>query len=136
MRNLKAKSALGISEITDGGRIQEQIAYEEKIEDRLRVLADAVERFITSLPAALLAEHSSTREIIEELVVKQSALQWILRVAKHSQGAVRQRLWSDIDESLAGLEKTLELLPRLQLIERHSRLPAENCCSVASSHGS
>jgi hypothetical protein len=134
MRNLKGKSALRNFEIIQGGRSQEQSAYEEKIEARLRQLTGAVERFITSLPAALLAEQSSSREIVEELVVKQSALQWIVRTAKHSEGDVREKLWSDIDQSLSGLEKALELLLRLQLIERHSRVPAENRCSVASSH--
>lgn len=134
MRNLEAKSALRTFEIIQGGRFQEQSACEEKIEARLRQLIDAVGRFITTLPAALLAEQSSSREIIEELAVKQSALLWIVRTAKHSQGAVRQKLWSDIDQSLSGLEKALEFLLRLQLIERHSRVAAENRCSVASSH--
>jgi hypothetical protein len=136
MRNLKAKSALRNFEIIQGGGSQEQSAYEEKIEVRLRHLTDAVERFITTLPAALLAEQSSSHEIFEELVVKQSALQWIVSTAKHSQGAVRQKLWSDIDQSLSGLEKALERFLRLQCIERHSRVPAENRCSGAKSHRS
>jgi hypothetical protein len=136
MRSHKAKPAIRNFLVLDGGCQLHSSAYEEKIEARLERLSQAVEQFVSSLPAALLAEHHPTRELLEELLVKQSALQWIVRVAKHSQRGVRRRLWSDIDESLAGLEKLLELLPRLQEIERHSRAAHEVQSSIASSHWS
>jgi len=133
MRNFMIESAPRDFHVIEGGRSQEQTAREKKIEARLHTLGDAVEEFISSLSAGLLVEHSSSREIIEELIVKHCALQWIARVAKHSHGAVRQKLWSDIDQSLAGLEKALELLPRLRADERHSRIQQESLyCAVSS----
>jgi hypothetical protein len=136
VRTHKAKSAIRNFLVIEGGCQLNNSPYEEKIEARLERLSHSVEHFVSSLPAALLAEHHPTRELLEELVVKQSALQWIVRVAKHSQGSIRRRLWSDIDASLAGLEKLLEFLPRLQEIERHSRAAHENQSSIASSHWS
>ena len=136
MRSHKAKPAIRNFLVLNGGCQLHNSVYEGKIEARLERLSQVVEHFVSSLPAALLAEHHPTRELLEELLVKQSALQWIVRVAKHSQGAVRRRLWSDIDESLAGLEKLLELLPRLQEIERHSRTAHEIQSSIASSRWS
>jgi hypothetical protein len=136
MRSYKAKPAIRNFLILEGGCQFHNPAYEEKIEGRLERLSQAVDQFVASLPAALLAEHHPTRELLEELLVKQSALQWIVRVAKHSQGTVRRRLWSDIDESLAGLEKLLELLPHLQDIDRHSRAAHENLSPTARSHWS
>lgn len=132
MRSHKAKSAIRNFLILDGGCQLQNPAYEEKIEARLERLSQAVDQFVSSLPAALLAEHHPTRELLGELLVKQSALQWIVRVARHCQGAVRRRLWADIDASLAGLEKILELLPRLQDIERRSRAAHEVQSSTAS----
>ena len=134
MQSIQVKSARRNFQVIECDRIQERRAYEESIEARLQDLADTVERFVESLSAALLAEQSPTRGLLEELVVKQSALQWIVRVAKHSEGAVRQRLWSDIEQSLAGLEKTAELLPRLGFMWHHSRIPAEGKGSAASFH--
>jgi len=136
MRSHKAKPAFRNFLVIEGGFQLKNSSYEEKIEARLERLSHAVEHFVSSLPAALLAEHHPTRELLEELVVKQSALQWIVRVARHSQGAVRRRLWSDIDASLAGLEKLLEFLPRLQDLERHARAAHENQSSTTSSRWS
>ena len=114
------------------GQAQDRSLYEQKIEARFERLSHALEQFVESLPAALLDEHSATREFHEELVVKQSALQWIVRVARHSEPGVRRRLWADIDQSLAGIERSFELLPRLQQLECHMGIPDENQRSVAS----
>ena len=134
MRSKNARSSSASFQVIPGGLAHDQSLYEEKIEARLGHLSHAVEQFVESLPAALLSEHSSTRELLEELAVKQSALQWIVRVAKHSEPAIRLRLWTDIDQSLAGLERTLMLLPRLQQLERQVRVPQEAQCSAVSSH--
>jgi hypothetical protein len=133
MRSNHAESSQASFQIIPGGLAQDQSLFEAEIDARLARLSRAVEQFVESLPAALLSEHTSTRELLEELVVKQSALQWIVRVAKHSEPGIRQRMWADIDQSVAGLERSLELLPRLQQIERQARVPHENQCSVASS---
>lgn len=133
MPSRNAKSGRAVFQVIPGGLDPDHSRYEENIESRLAALSKSVEQFVESLPAALLAEQSATRDLLEELVVKQSALQWIVRVAKHSEVGIRRRLWADIDQSLAGLERMLELLPRLQLMDRNSRVARENQHSVAGS---
>lgn len=134
MQSIQVKSARRNFQVIERDRTEERRAYEESIEARHQDLTDAVERFVESLPAALLAEQSPTRELLEELVVKQSTLQWIVRVAKHSEGAIRQSLWSDIEQSLAGHEETAERLRRLGFEWHHSQIPAEANGSAASLH--
>jgi hypothetical protein len=124
MQSLNSEPATKNFEVIEGGRNKNQIAREREIECRMEHLSHNLELFINTLPAAMLADQSSTRELLEELAVKQCALQWIVRVAKHSESGVREKLCSDIDESLSRLEKTLDVLPRLQRIERHARLAA------------
>lgn len=136
MPSQNAKSGRRVFQIIQGGLAQDNSRYEEKIEARLAHLSHSVEQFVESLPAALLAEQSATRELLEELVVKQSALQWIVRVAKHSEPGIGGRLWADIEQSLAGLEKMLEQLPRLQLMERNLRIASESERSAAGSRRS
>jgi hypothetical protein len=121
MRTLNENSAPRDFDVIEGRQTANKNACEEKIESRFRALQEATESFITSLPAALLADHSATREIIEELAVKLSALEWIVRVAKRSKGTIRKKLWADVDQCLTGLEKTLELMPRLDVICHNSR---------------
>jgi hypothetical protein len=132
MPSENAKSSQISFQVIPGGLAQDNSLYEDKIEARLANLSRALEQFVESLPAALLSDRSSTRELLEELAVKQSALQWIVRVAKHSEPGIRLRLWTDIDQSLAGLERALELLPRLQQIERQTRVPHEIQSSAAN----
>lgn len=124
MQSLKSESASRKFEVIEGGRKKSQTAQERDIEGRLEHLSQDLEHFINTLPAAMLAEQSSSRELLEGLAVKQCALQWIARVAKHSEHGIREKLWSDIDESLAPLEKTLEVLPRLQRLARQTRIVA------------
>jgi len=135
MQIKNTKSPLRAFRVIPGGLAQNDLLGEHKIEGRLSTLSLAVEHFVRSLPAAFLSEESSKHEVLDELVVKQSALQWIVRVAKHSKPGVRHGLWVDIEQqSLAGLEEMLELLSSLQQIERYSRLRHENQRTIGSSH--
>lgn len=83
---------------------------EQAIEDRLKNLGAFVADLSDSGYGLLLSEEIATRDIFDELRVKEAAMRWIVRVAKHSSGAVRERLWSDIEDAVAGLEKTADLL--------------------------
>jgi hypothetical protein len=83
---------------------------EQEIETRLQDLTALVADLTDSGYGLLLLQAPSTREAIEELRVKEAALRWILRVAKHSEGPVREKLWSEVDNAVGGLEKTAELL--------------------------
>ena len=93
---------------------------EQEIEARLRELTALVADLTDSGYGVLLAEETSTREVFEELLVKETALRWIIRVARHSDGAVREKLWSDVEEAVCGLEKTAELLLDSRLLWSHS----------------
>jgi hypothetical protein len=88
----------------------ETIQSEEAIEARLRDLASLVADLTDSGFGVLLAEDPATREAFDELRVKEAALRWIVRVAKHSSGQIREKLWADIESAIAGLEKTASLL--------------------------
>ncbi len=81
---------------------------EEDIESRLRNLGHLVEGLCDAAYLTLLTERTHVREALEELLVKEAAMRWIVRVAKHSNGPIREALWSDIEKSLTDLEKTAE----------------------------
>jgi hypothetical protein len=136
MRSLERNPGNRSFLVIEGGRRLPDSASEDEIEARLERFAHSVEQFVETLPAALLSEHAVSREILEELIVKQSALHWIVRVAKSSRGEVRKRLWSDINDSLAGLERTFALLPRLQAIASRTRTDQETSSPAASFLGS
>lgn len=78
---------------------------ERAIEMRLRDLSARVADLMDSGFGVLLSEEITTREALEELRVKEVALRWIVRVARHSSGSVREKLWLDIEDAVAGLEK-------------------------------
>jgi len=126
MHHLTHEPSLKDFEVFQGRKIQDQAAYEEKIEARFRRLSDDLQQFISSLQAACLAEHSPAREILEELAIKHCALAWIIRTARHSQGAARRRLWPDIERSVGDLETTLRLVSRLEFVGGHWRVPANS----------
>lgn len=83
---------------------------ERAVELRLRDLSALVADLTESGFGVLLSEEILTREAFEELRVKEVALRWIVRVARHSSREVREKLWSDIEDAVASLEKTAELL--------------------------
>jgi hypothetical protein len=63
----------------------------------------------------LLAEKPFAREALQELIVKEAALRWIVRVATLSSGEVRTRLWADIDKALDDLELIIDLVGRAEI---------------------
>jgi hypothetical protein len=88
------------------GASQSEFAIEARLRDLTALVADRTD----SGYGVLLSEEIATREAFDELRVKEAALRWIVRVAKHSSGSVRGKLWSDIEDAITGLEKTAELL--------------------------
>jgi hypothetical protein len=131
MRSRNTNVARPDFQVFPSGEAHDRSLYEQEIEARVERLAHAVEQFVEGLPAALLAEHSATRQLLQELIVKQSTLQWIVRVVKHSEAGVRRRLWAHIDQFLTRIEKSFELLLRLRHLECSARVPDENRCSAA-----
>ena len=100
-------------------KMTERDQHEQEIETRLRDLTALVADLTDSGYGVLLSQAHSTREAFEELRVKEAALRWIVRVARHSDGAVREKLWSEVEDAVAGLERTAELLLDSRLVWPH-----------------
>ena len=77
---------------------------ENDIEARLLEMKNFAEGFSQSTFIFSLSEDASVREAIEELLLKETALWWIIGVAKRSTGKARVSLWADIDRVLTRLE--------------------------------
>ena len=101
-------------------KMTERDQHEQEIETRLRDLTALVADLTDSGYGVLLSQARSTREAFEELRVKEAALRWIVRVARHSDGAVREKLWSEVEDAVAGLERTAELLLDSGIVWSHS----------------
>jgi hypothetical protein len=82
-----------------------QLAAEGKIESRLRDLGNEIQELVEAPYPGLLQDRDYVREALEELTSKHTTLLWTARVAKCTEGFVRERLWWDIDKALTGLEK-------------------------------
>jgi hypothetical protein len=82
-----------------------QLAAEGKIEARLHELGDEIQELVEAPYPGLLQERGYVREALEELTSKHTTLLWTARVAKCTEGFVRERLWRDIEKALAGLER-------------------------------
>jgi len=98
------------SRVIEFPKMSERDPYEQEIETRLRDLTALVADLTDSGYGVLLSQDRLTKEAFEELRIKEAALRWIVRVARHSDGSVREKLWSDVEDAVAGLEKTAELL--------------------------
>jgi hypothetical protein len=90
--------------------VEQGTLWERNIEDRLQELTYFTEGFTDAGFNLFLPENTSVRHAIEELLVKEAALRWIIRVAKRSTGRARVSLWADIHRVLAGLEVTAQLV--------------------------
>jgi hypothetical protein len=78
---------------------------EREIEFRLRILGTLIRNLTNAPYPGLLRERGNIREALEELIVKEATLRWIVRISKSSQGAVREKLWSDIEKAVTNLEE-------------------------------
>jgi hypothetical protein len=80
-------------------------ALEQRIESRLHQLGDEIQEMVDAPYPGLLRDREYVREALDELTSKYTTLLWTARVAKCTEGAVRERLWWDIDRALASLER-------------------------------
>jgi len=95
-------------EVIEFPRRNGAVPGEEAIEARLRELTYLVNDLCESGYAVLLMEGTPGRQAFDELRVKEAALRWIVRVAKHSSGAAREKLWADIESAVGDLEGVAE----------------------------
>lgn len=82
-----------------------QVLTEGRIESRLHRLGSEIQELVDAPYPGLLQDRGCVREALEELTTKHTTLLWIARVAKCTEGSVRERLWMDIEKALASLEK-------------------------------
>lgn len=82
-----------------------QVLAEARIESRLCRLGGEIQELVDAPYPGLLQDRGCVREALEELTTKHTTLLWIARVAKCTEGSVRERLWMDIEKALASLEK-------------------------------
>jgi hypothetical protein len=113
-------SSTARSRVIDFPETSESGRSEQAIENRLRELTALVADLADSGYGYLLSEEPATQEAFDELRVKEAALRWIVRVARHSSGDVREKLWSDIEDAVTSLEKSAELLLHCDLIWPHT----------------
>jgi hypothetical protein len=106
MRNsAQAEHSAKILSFPEPDQVHSLTGVDEDIEIRLRNIGNTISDLLDAPYPGLLKERRSIREALEELTVKEATLRWIVRVARSTTGAVQQRLWSDIDLALTGLEK-------------------------------
>jgi hypothetical protein len=89
-------------------RSEQQRQFENYVESRLNDFRKLVASFIDAPYPSLLREKEAIRHTLEELIVKEEALRWIVRVARHSEGTVREALWLDIEKALGDLGNIAE----------------------------
>ena len=95
--------------------VHEPAVYEDQIKARLQTITTFVEGLNTSTVDLLLAEKPFARELLQELVVKEAALRWMVRVAALSNENVRARLWGDIDKALDDLDLIVDVVGRANI---------------------
>jgi hypothetical protein len=96
--------------ISEFNRSEQQQQFENHVQSRLNDLSVAVIGLVDAPYPSLLRERDALRPKLDELVVQEAALSWIVRVTKGTEGAVREGLWLDIEKALGGLERTAEEL--------------------------
>ena len=111
---MSSKRTQYLAETIDGysNPVHDATAYENQIKARLQAITSFVEGLNTSTVNLLLAEKPFAREALQELVVKEAALRWFVRVAIMSNEKVRTRLWTDIEKALDDLEFNMDLVGR------------------------
>jgi|GEM_PF-6976269 len=113
--NSMQSSDLTETDIEPSDSAHEAALCENLTKARLQTITGFVKSLTTSTVNLLLAEKPFAREALQELVVKEAALRWIVRVATLSSGDVRARLWADIDEALDDLELIIDLVGRANI---------------------
>jgi hypothetical protein len=96
--------------ISEINRSEQQRQFENRVQSRLNELSTVVIGMVDAPYPSLLSGRDALRQKLEELIVKEAALIWIVRVAKRTEGTVRENLWLDIEKALRGLEKIAEEL--------------------------
>ena len=88
----------------------EQPEFAKDFELRMQRLGRLVKDLAGSAYPLLVTETARIRQGLGELVVKEEAMRWILRMAKDSEGPVRRKLLAHVADALSNLERIAESL--------------------------
>jgi hypothetical protein len=90
--------------------VAEQPKSERDFEPRLQRLNRLVKDLAGSAYPLLVMETARIRHGLGELVVKEEAMRWILRMAKDCEGPVQRKLLAHVTDALSDLERIAESL--------------------------
>jgi hypothetical protein len=89
---------------------EEPALVEENFEPRLQRLGRLVKDLAGSAYPLLVTGTARIRQGLGELVIKEEATRWILRIAKEADEPVRARLLEHVEDALNHLERMAETL--------------------------
>lgn len=95
----------------DFGRASGQITREQ-LESRLADLRSEIEELLNAASTDDSAFSSRIRELLNELLIKQEAVCWKLRVAKRFRGDARDAFMADIFDSIDRLRSATDFVAR------------------------
>ena len=104
------KNLILIPDATKEPVLVKRAEFEKNFEPRLQRLGRLVKDLAGSAYPLLFIETARIRQGLGELVVKEEAMRWILRMAKDSEAPVRNRLLEYVAEALSDLERMAESL--------------------------
>jgi len=93
-----------LAEVSEITWEDEQQQFEDSVEWRLKNLGDRMARWIDTSCFLLTNQADSIQPAFQQLAVQEAGLRWIVKIARRSEGAIRARLWLDIERALSDLE--------------------------------
>ncbi|HKS81883.1 MAG TPA: hypothetical protein VJR23_10305 [Candidatus Acidoferrales bacterium] len=90
--------------------------FEHRVLARLNRLGQRVHLWVQAPSNVLNEDRDSIRYLLDEIATQETALRWVAKTARHSQGAVRVKLWLDLEQAISNLENL-----ELRIMDIHSR---------------
>jgi hypothetical protein len=110
----KERSVRRSSSVHEAAR---QMRYERRVLARLNRLGHRIHLWVQAPSHVFHEDGDSIRFLLNEIANQETALLWVAKTARHSEGVVRAKLWLDLEQAIANLEK-LEL--RIMDLHAHS----------------
>ena len=97
---------------TNTKRIEDQHHFERNIEYRSNIVSKRVAALAESRFPGLRKFGDSGGDELEDLLVREARLRWLVRVARYSQAPSREPLWREAERALLALERITEAISR------------------------
>lgn len=98
----------------EAGRSEERRLLENRIESRSKDVTRQVNALAESIFPGLWKDGDPIDAELNALLVMESRLRWLVRVAKYSEGANRDALWLETEKVLVQLEKAADALSHFE----------------------